>query len=363
MNTLKYFRFLPVMVFVAVTCGCVQYDEIKITGKPYVNHTSVELYVGEGANDRNQIQLTSSPQDKKFTWTSLDPTVASVSQTGLVTALSEGFAIITVASDDDQTNVDVWVREWIPLEDLLILGEERIISTRLSKFQVIATPVPLNASEVKIQWSSTDPEAIAVYENGWVVCNNLGNATITAKVGEIEKQVNVMVFLSEKMSKAGWSILGFDPTLIENPPWFRTQHIGDGSFLTNVIDDNIATFWHSHWYGQGGRAPAYFIIDMGEEVMLTHISTTRGQANSNGQTAYELLLCTEDGVNDQGDPNTWDWESQGVINFNRTIVTEQKIELPNYPMARFLKVYIDITHNPNNFNANFADVSVYIGIF
>ena len=362
MKTLNYFGFFPLMILTAVICGCVQFDNIKTTEKPYVNYTSVELYIGEGAGDRNQIQLTSSPQDKKFTWTSLDPSVASVTQTGLITALSEGFSIITVTSDDDQIDVNVWVREWVPLKGLLMLSEDLIIATRLDKIQIIATPEPLNASEVNIQWTSSDPEAIMVFENGWVLCKNLGLATITAKAGEFEQQVVVQV--ADVMPKAGWSILGYDATLIENPPWFRTQHVPDGLYLINLIDDNLATYWHSHFYGQGGRAPCYFIIDLGEELLMTHISMYRGATNTNGQDGFELYTCTEDGVDDPENPDTWDWEFQGDFSFDRgtTPPPEQKYALPAYPMVRYVKVFMDARHNPNNFNANFAEIYVY-GIY
>jgi hypothetical protein len=363
LNYLKYFGFFPMMILSVIIYGCVEYGNIKTTEKPYVNQKSVELYVGEGAGDRNQIQLTSSPRDQQFTWTSLNPDVVTVTQTGLVTALAEGFAVVTVSSGDDKIDVNVLVRRWIPLEDLLILGANRIITTRLDRFQIIVTPVPLNASETIIQWTSSDPKAIAVSENGWVVCNDLGNATITAKAGEIEKQVIVQVFLSEKMPKAGWSILGYDPTLIENPPWFRTQNNDGVSYLTNMIDDDLTTIWHSHFYGQGGRAPCYFIIDLGEEVIMTHISMTRGQSNTNGQTGFELLLCVEEDIDDPNDPDTWDWESQGEFAFNRTVTTEQKYSLPDYPMVRYIKMFMDAKHNPNNFNANFADISVYRGVY
>ena len=360
MKTLKYFRYFQVTILAIVICGCVQYDNINVTEKPYVNKTSAELYIGEGADDRNQIQLMSSPQDKQYTWTSLDPTVATVTQTGLVTALSEGFSVITVASGNDKTDVDIWVRKWVPLEDLEILGESRIITTRLNKIQIIATPVPLNASEVNIQWTSSDPEAIAVFENGWVVCNDLGNATITAKAGGIEKEVVVQVFQTEKMRKNGWSIPGFNASLSSNPPWFSSQSLDYP--LTNMIDDNLATMWHSVYYSQGGRAPCYFIVDLGEEIILTHVSMTRGP-NTNGQTGFELLFCAEGGVNNPDDPNTWNWDNQGEFNFDRTIDTEQKYEFSRYPMVRYIKVNMEAKHNPGNFNANFADISVYRGVF
>jgi hypothetical protein len=64
-----------------------------------INKTSISLTVG----GTSQITATVSPTnaaDKSVTWTSSDPTVATVSGNGLVTALKAGTAVITVRTNE-----------------------------------------------------------------------------------------------------------------------------------------------------------------------------------------------------------------------------------------------------------------------
>jgi len=368
---LKYFRLLMVVTLAGITCGCVSFDNYKITEKPFVDKTSVELYIGEGAGDRSQIQLVSSPSGKQYKWNSLDPTVATVSQTGLITALSEGFAVITIASANDQTNVDVWVRKWVPLEDFLILGKDRIIASRSDRFQIIAVPEPLNASEVDIQWSSSNPQAIQVFENGWVVCNDLGGAFITAKADEIEKKVEVQAILGNVlMDRSKWSVPGYATNIVSGIGW-SSQDV-PANLVAHMFDDNLATFWHASW-GAGGSIntdyPHWFIVDLGEEVIITHVSMTKRRGFNNMQRGFELFTSTEANAVNLSDPDTWEWESQGEFNFNPGTSAqdlndfEQKYPLAEFPSARYVKVYMGTKFKGANNYAQTADFKVYIGIY
>jgi len=182
------------LALTGVICGCAQfkYDEFNITEKPFVDRTNVRLYIGAEAGNRNQAQLTSSPEGRQYTWSSLDPTVATVTQSGLITAIGEGFALITVASSNDVTNVNVWVQNWIPLLDFT-LSHQNITVNKKDRMQIIATLVPTDASEPDIQWSSSDANIVTALENGWIICNNSGRAVISASAQGIVRQVNVTI--------------------------------------------------------------------------------------------------------------------------------------------------------------------------
>ncbi|MDD4591664.1 MAG: Ig-like domain-containing protein, partial [Parabacteroides sp.] len=111
---MRYFQYFGVVIL-TMLAGCNNYDSFVVTEKPYVNQKSVQLYFGEHAGDRSTIQLVSSPVGKNYTWTSQDPTVATVDQNGLVKAVGEGITSIVVSSKDDQTIIDVNVKKYIPL--------------------------------------------------------------------------------------------------------------------------------------------------------------------------------------------------------------------------------------------------------
>ncbi|MDR2148665.1 MAG: Ig-like domain-containing protein, partial [Tannerella sp.] len=131
-SKINYFKGMVTVTIILAACGCsdFKYDKFKITDKPFVNYTSIELFTGDGAGNHNSMQLISSPTDMKYTWSSADESVATVTQTGLVTAVSEGITIISVASQNDETKISVIVRKWIPLEDLVLDTDEKIIEWR-----------------------------------------------------------------------------------------------------------------------------------------------------------------------------------------------------------------------------------------
>ena len=362
MKTFNYVRFLSVMLLACIVWGCVQYDRIVVTEKPFVNQTSVKLYIGEGAGDRSQILLVSSPQNKQYKWASLSPTVAEVSQNGLVTALSEGFAVITVTSETDQTSVDVWVQKWVPLEDFQILEEGRIITTRMERFQIITAPEPPNASEVHIEWSSSDPDAFSVYEGGWVVCNiDQGRTIITAKAGGIEKHVEVLAILSERMPRTEWKVPGYDATDY-GTIGYSSQDFTYGNNMLNLFDGNTATIWHTDWATLNPDYPHWFIVDLDEEVIITHVSLIGRIGWDTEASGFELFTCTEAGAQDLSNPDTWEWESQGEFTFDISSDEEQKYAMRNFPTTRYIKVFMDTKFRTTQ-NATFSEFYVYMGVY
>ncbi|MGN1112127.1 MAG: Ig domain-containing protein, partial [Acutalibacteraceae bacterium] len=67
-----------------------------------INYSGYDFYEGSSI----QLTATVSPDnatDKKLTWSSSDPSVATVDQKGLVKGISPGYAVITVKSSNDLT--------------------------------------------------------------------------------------------------------------------------------------------------------------------------------------------------------------------------------------------------------------------
>ena len=198
-NNISYLKGIATIVIVILAmCGCKEfkYDKFNITDKPFVNYTSVELFLGEGAGNRSSIQLISSPVGVKYTWTSFDESVATVTQTGLITAVSEGITTVSVASQNDETKVSVIVRKWIPLEDFILDTYEKTIAWkgRADRFKINTLFVPPNTTEsTAIQWSSSNPEVATALANGWVIYHEEGEAMITASIAGIEKSAKIVI--------------------------------------------------------------------------------------------------------------------------------------------------------------------------
>lgn len=357
---MKYNIFLSFFLLVVLTGGCNTFDTFNVTDKPFVDQTSVQLYIGEYAGERNAVQLISSPADNSYVWTSKDPNVASVDQTGLIKAVGEGITSIVLQSENDQTVIDVKVQEFIPLEGFEI-NTNSVIGFWQNTTPIFVTLFPENASDVKIEWTSLDNNVAKVYDNGLIKTLEEGRTTVTAKYGEFEQEIDVWVPAPPiKMNKSGWSVPGLNMNSDDGTIGYSSQQRGDGGGIPSIIDDDVNTYWHARYGSPASRYPHWFIIDLGEEVTIAQVGMARRQGDGRGQKGYQIFTCTEDGMLDAGDPTTWDWEDQGDIPFdaNKDGIQVQPVSL--FPLARYVKVYMSEQYRGGNDYAMVGDFSVYI---
>lgn len=356
---MKRFKYLFISLLAIIT-ACNSFDSFVVTEKPYVNQTSVQLYIGEYAGDRSSIQLMSSPIGKNYVWASQDPTVVTVSQAGLLTAVNEGITTVTVSSDDDQMVVDVNVKEYIPLTGFT-LSTQSVIGFWHTTTQVFVTYIPDNASEKNIEWTSSDQSVAGVYSNGLIKTLEEGRATITAKYGNITQTIDVWVPKPPvKMNKSGWSFPGYNSASANGTIGYSSQQIGDGGGVAAIIDESLSTYWHARYSSPASSYPHWFIIDLGEEVTIAQVGMARRSGDARGQKGYQVFTCIEDGAADPTDPTTWNWVDQGDIVFDSGTNGIQIQTLSKFPMARYVKVYMDEKYKGDNDYAMVADFSVYI---
>ncbi len=159
--------------------NCVGASPISVTGLS-VAPTNLALLTGESS----QLTATISPanaNDQTVTWTSSDPSVATVDANGLVNALAVGNTTITVTSNDggftatshvtvNASAVAVVGISVTPTNLTLLTGESS---------QLTATISPANANDQTVTWTSSDPSVATVNANGLVNALAVGSTTIT----------------------------------------------------------------------------------------------------------------------------------------------------------------------------------------
>lgn len=190
-------------------------EVISVTGVSLDNEV-LELEIGE----TEQLTATISPEDatnQEVEWSvefpsdsknsDADPTsIATVSDEGLVTAVSPGNVdIVVITKDGEFTAVASLTVTGIPVTGIT-LNEEAIDLEVEETFQLTATVSPSNATEQGVIWSvdfpseaktkESDPEDIAtVSDEGLVTAVSAGDVVVTAttKDGEFtaSAQVNV----------------------------------------------------------------------------------------------------------------------------------------------------------------------------
>lgn len=143
------------------------------TERIYVN--SITLVPSEHsltAEENITIEAIVLPEDattKKLNWSSSNPEIATVSQTGVVTAVSPGNVTITATAIDGsdisaECNLNI---VGIPVREI-ILNRESLTIEAEQTFELIADILPSNAHDKSLGWISSD-ESVAVVDNSGIV--------------------------------------------------------------------------------------------------------------------------------------------------------------------------------------------------
>ena len=135
-------------------------------------------------NDTQTLSATYSPtnatETSDVTWTSSDPTVATVDENGTVTALKEGTTTITAAMGQVSDTLEIEVSE-VPLEGITLTSNAS--STEVgAEYQIRPTLNPTNSTDdVTFTFESSDPEIATIDAQGHVTTKKTGTVTITVK--------------------------------------------------------------------------------------------------------------------------------------------------------------------------------------
>lgn len=119
--------------------------------------------------------------DQAVTWSSSNPEIATVSQSGLVSGVSVGSASITATSNSQQSvsgSQTVTVERPDPSGISVSIDNDSIEVGKTS--QATATVSPDGADQA-VSWSSSDTEVATVDDSGLVTAQAAGSAKITAK--------------------------------------------------------------------------------------------------------------------------------------------------------------------------------------
>ncbi len=160
-------------------------DTVSVTGVT-LDKDSLTLTEGNTA----QLTATVKPDNatnKNVTWTSSDETVATVTD-GLVTALKEGTATITVTTEDGSKTATCAVTvtaATVPVTGVTLSQTQASLyyNRTPNTLTLTATVAPDNATNKAVTWTSSNP-SVATVENGVVTAVAPGTAVITATAAD-----------------------------------------------------------------------------------------------------------------------------------------------------------------------------------
>ena len=143
-----------------------------------VTPESAVLNKGE-TKQLSAVVAPSSATNKSVTWTSDNPGVASANSSGLVTAVSDGTAVITAKTSSGGYTDTCKVTVKTPVSGISI-SSSSIELNKGETQQLTATVTPPDATNKKVVWSSTDDAIAEVSQDGTVTAAGGGTTVVTA---------------------------------------------------------------------------------------------------------------------------------------------------------------------------------------
>ncbi|WP_162555644.1 Ig-like domain-containing protein [Reichenbachiella versicolor] len=169
---------------------------VDASSAPNIPVTGVSLTITSFSLDAKdatqQLTATIEPVDatnKGVTWESSDDGVATVDGSGLVTAVANGTADITVKTKDGNytavakltVTIDGSATPDIAVTGVSIAAESVTLESEGATEQLIATITPSDATNKSVTWESSDDGVVTVNASGMVTAMASGTATITVK--------------------------------------------------------------------------------------------------------------------------------------------------------------------------------------
>ena len=147
-----------------------------------LNETALTLVLDQEV----QLTATVNPEnadDPTVTWSSSNPEVATVSESGLVKVVGEGEAVITATAGEQSATCAISVPHVDVLVESVTLDKTSATLLPNDTLQLTATVNPDNADDKTVTWSTSDPAVATVSETGLVKAIKAGKVTVTAAAG------------------------------------------------------------------------------------------------------------------------------------------------------------------------------------
>lgn len=153
------------------------------------------MYAGE-TKQLTAIVYPESATDKSVVWESSNPSIISVDNNGLLTALQAGYADIKATAADGSmvyasTRIEVAA---IPVESIIITANGSTELKDGETLQLTATVYPETATDKSVRWVTNAPYRATVDENGLVTAHSdIGVLDIWAIAGDVSDKIMLTI--------------------------------------------------------------------------------------------------------------------------------------------------------------------------
>gem|GEM_PF-1036831 len=202
-----------------------------------LNKTTDALTVGS-TDTLSAIVAPINATNKAVTWASSNTNVATVDNTGIVTAVSAGTATITATTADGSktSSCIVTVNNAVVTVTSVALNKTTDALTVGSTDTLTAIVAPINATNKAVTWASSNTNVATVDNTGKVTAVSAGTATITATTADGSKTASCTINIPV-VKTSGVNLNKTSDSLI----------VGDIDTLTTAITPSNATNQSVTW--------------------------------------------------------------------------------------------------------------------
>lgn len=203
-----------------------------------LDKSSISLNEGETA----KINIASNPNNEVVTWSSNNPNIASVDNSGNVNALAAGTATITAQGTTSSATCVVTVRHpsapilinsltFYPSSESLTVGKSKTFAPNI---------LPTDASNKTLSWNSSNTGVAVVDSEGKVTAVNIGSALISASAtdGSNKNATLTLNVIASTPTTAGWQLVTEAATLANGDRLIIASNSGNG-FSAGSISGSI----------------------------------------------------------------------------------------------------------------------------
>ncbi len=159
-----------------------------------LKHAELTAYAGKSVRIPAVVG-PSNAYNRRLTWSSSDPSVATVNSSGTVTGRKEGTAIIT-ATTSAGVSARCTVRVEVGARSIALTAPERAVYLGEGGLQLTAGISPENTTNKTVTWTSSRPEVATVSASGVVRAVSSGSVVITATASNgVRRSISIRSYL------------------------------------------------------------------------------------------------------------------------------------------------------------------------
>ena len=224
---------------------------VEVT-KVSIDNSILNMFTIGQTEQLHAIISPSNATNQKVTWKTDNEKVAAVDNTGKVTAIANGTAVITVTTEDGKKTatckvvVDTKNRPVnVPVTGVSFDRAEIVLYQIPATEYIKANVTPNNATNKKITWSSSNPAVAVVNSAGEVTSVSNGTAVITATTEDGQKTATCTVKVDNTNPPSEIKVTGLvlDKTEVSLTRSGAKETLTATIYPTNATNQKVK--WHS----------------------------------------------------------------------------------------------------------------------